>query len=416
MSEIVLIGVDGGATEVKAHAVACEGAAPHATFRLRPEAAARAYPRVAGFVPVPVAEQLARRDAALAAGHVGGAELARVLELAELEITQGDLWVRSAVEAIGAVARQCAVRRVLVGIGMPGLKTPDGRGICVINNGPRIPDYLRQLEASLAQAGVELSAPVAALGSDADYCGLGEEYAAEGAFRDVQNAYYIGGGTGIADALKLNGRLVPFDAAKAWIQKSWQMPSALGPTFERLVSAAALNQIHHRLSVSERPNAGEHAGPDRYPEQAACAGDPIAAASLRCAGLVLAELLFERITTIYEGRADVAHRGAAYARLDRNHPFRGTMLDHIVIGQRIGLLYGNPTYHAVFAVHVDAALAALLDRHANPALAAALLSRAGTADNPARCLRPGFLRASRLRAAPALGAAIAAAQAAAPTA
>ncbi len=38
-----------------------------------------------------------------------------------------------------------------IGMGMPGLKTADGRGICVINNGPRMPDFLLQFETGRAR-------------------------------------------------------------------------------------------------------------------------------------------------------------------------------------------------------------------------------------------------------------------------
>ena len=102
------------------------------------------------------------------------------------EDEQGAEWVHAACQAIVEVANTGPAGQVLIGMGMPGLKTPDGRGIEVINNGPRLPDYLDRLEQGLAAAGVQLLRPVAVLGSDADYCGLGEQHAAEGLFRDVE--------------------------------------------------------------------------------------------------------------------------------------------------------------------------------------------------------------------------------------
>jgi hypothetical protein len=457
VDNVLLIGADGGATEVKAHAVACDDLEAPRSFELRPESASRVYGRVAGFTPLPVSEQLAQRDAGRA-------------RLTATETKQGDGWVTAAAEAIGDVARQCGARRVLVGIGMPGLKTPDGRGINVINNGPRMPHYLDALETKLAAAGMELVAPIAALGSDADYCGLGEEYAADGLFRNVQNAYYVGCGTGIADALKLRGRLVPFDQAKSWIQKSWQMPSALGPTFEKLVSAASLNRVYANLvketerrsdevtggsesagrrrvggkaasavetdedtargavaqgqdnrtarravahgrseprSVSERNAVTSH-----YPEVAAIAGDPIAIAWLTTAALVLAELIFERLCTIRNGRAHAAHRGEAYAKLEPDHEYRGTLLDRVIIGQRVGQIYGEPTCRAVFGDRLDTYLAAMIAASSDERLAAATVVGGVQPTPPGkRGLKPSFVTASRLRAAPALGAAVAAVQA-----
>lgn len=410
--DVVLIGVDGGATEVKAHAVACDDLARPTSFMLRPESAARLYQTVTGFAPLPVAEQLRQREA----GRV---------EPSDAEVEQGKRWVAAAVEAVADVARQCGARRILVGIGMPGLKTPDARGICVVNNGPRIPDYLDAFTAGLSEVGLELAAPIAALGSDADYCGLGEEYAAEGRFRNVANAYYVGCGTGIADALKLRGRLVPFDAVQSWILKSWQIPSALGPTFERLVSAASLNRVYAHW----RPRGAADTAAGAYPEAAAAAGDPLAATWLAAATLVLAELVFERLDTIHGGRPEAPHRGSAYAGLDPAHEYRGTLLDRVVIGQRLGAVYADPRYRDVFAVPFERNLAAFIAASGKVELAAAYLEDdAGAVLSGAAApvsdgvepgapraprLRPGFVTASRLRAAPALGAAVAAAQAAA---
>jgi hypothetical protein len=429
LTDILLIGVDGGATEAKTHAVACDDLEKPSSFQLRPEHASRVYPRLSDFTSLPVAEQLAQRDAG-------------AINLTDKEVKQGRLYVKAASEAIVDVAQQCGGKRVLVGIGMPGLKTPDGRGINAMNNGPRIPDYLDALEKNLAAAGLELVSPVATLGSDADYCGLGEEYAADGLFRDVENAYYVGCGTGIADALKLRGKLVPFDAARSWIQKSWQMPSALGPTFEKLISASSLNRVYADLvegtkgrrdegtkgvaagapagrrsaaalrypeAVTEEARAcasGSKSAATQYPEAAAAAGEPIAIGWMDVAALVLAELILERLWTIKNGRADTPHRGEAYAKLDPNHQYRGTLLDRVIVGQRVGQIYGDAAYRRIFGDKIDAYLATMIAASGDEQLATTTV--VGGA-HPT--LRPRFIAASKLRAAPALGAAVAAAHA-----
>ena len=423
--DVLLIGVDGGATEVKAHAVSCDDLHQPSSFELRSESASRVYPRVADFAPLPVAEQLAQRDA----GNI---------KRMDPEIEQGRLYVHAATEAVVDVAQQCASKRVLVGIGMPGLKTPDGRGINAINNGPRIPDYLDDLEKDIVAAGVELASPVAALGSDADYCGLGEQYAADGLFRDVVNAYYVGCGTGIADAMKLHGKLVPFDHAKSWIQKSWQIVSALGPTFEKLVSAKSLNRVYADLiGATKRPSdeatkrsepeararanggvtkgtlacaSGSEPATMRYPETAAAAGSPAATAWMATAALVLAELVFERLWTIKNGRADAPHRGDAYAKLDPNHEFRGTLLDRVIIGQRVGEIYGDAAFHDFFGAKADGCLAALIAGSEDTEMCEAYLRYSAGPPSPAQ-LKPALVLSSKLRAAPALGAAVAAVRA-----
>ncbi len=413
---VLLIGVDGGATEAKAHAVACDDVANPTSFTLRSESASRVYARVVGFAPLPVADQLAQRDAG-------------VIMRADKELEQARLYVHAAAEAVIEVVKQCAAQRVLVGIGMPGLKTPNGRGINAINNGPRNPEYLDDLEQGIAAAGVELVSPIAALGSDADYCGLGEEYAADGLFREVENAYYVGCGTGIADALKLRGKLVPFDQAKSWIQKSWQIASALGPTFEKLVSASSLNRVYANLcrgtkarrhegtkdDVAAAPRGGRGAPtgttePSLHPEVPAAAGEPLAIAWMETAALVLAELIFERLWTIKNGRADAPHRGDAYAKLDPNHKYRGTLLDRVIIGQRVGEIYADVSFRGIFGAKLDGCLAALIDACGDDELAERYLKTGAKSSRPGS-LKPGFVQASRLRAAPALGAAVAAVRA-----
>lgn len=388
--DFVIIGIDGGATEVRAHQVYCARIAEADGFSLGTFNAARKYEMLAEFQPLPVTEQLRQRDAG-------------AIDLSAAEREQGTRWTAAAADCVMEIARAAGTQCVLVGMGMPGLKTPDGRGINVINNGPRIADFLDQLEERLRAAGIDLAAPIAALGSDADYCGLGEMYADGGLFRDVDNAYYMGGGTGIADAMKLRGKLVPFDEAKSWIQKSWQMPSYLGPTFEKLVSAKALNETYWALlppsSFKGEGRGGGSAAP-RFPEADALAGSSLASAHLGTAALVLAELLFERLHTIYAGRADAPHRGAAYEQLQKDHPFRGTVLDRIVIGQRIGQIYAGPQAWHEFAASVQSMLAGLIVSSRNLALF--------EQDLAGKTLRGELFRGSTLRAAPAIGAAVAA--------
>lgn len=375
-----LVGIDGGATEVKTHLVRLEGPPSAPLFHLGETSASRKYERVVGFRPVDVVEQLKQRGDP---------------DLTPSEKEQGRRYVEAAAQTVVEVARQAGTNQVLIGMGMPGLKTPDGRGIAVINNGPRIPDYLDDLDEALESAGITLVAPVSRLGSDADYCGMGEEYAADGLFRDVQNAYYLGGGTGIADAMKLRGQLVPFDEAKPWIQKAWQIPSCLGPTFEKLASALGLSTAYaNLLGIGMAALAREN----RYPEAEALKGDVLAESVLEGASLVLAELIFERMNTIKNGRADVPHRGQAYLELRGDHPYRGTLLDRIVIGQRVGNMYDEPRFADAFKRKLDRCLTRLILNSDDAELREHYLA----GDK----ICPGRLVASRLREAPAIGAAI----------
>jgi len=199
------------------------------------------------------------------------------------EREQGRHWVQAAVGSIVAVATQARRRRAVVGIGAPGLKTADGRGLAVVRNGPRIPSYAERVEEGVAAAGIELVRPIGPLTGDGDNCGRGEEVDRHGQFRDVANVYYIGGGTGLAEALKLRGRLVTFDAVRDWMPKAWQMTSERGRNFEDSLSTRGINAQYAADSGEPDP-----IDPDEFPEVRAEAGDVVADAVMKEAAVTLA--------------------------------------------------------------------------------------------------------------------------------
>ena len=90
-----------------------------------------------------------------------------------------------------------------------------------------------------------------------DYCGIGELYASDGSFQNTRNAYYLGGGTGAADALLLRGKLVPFDRIKPWMAKTWELKNHQELSLERFASASGfqfLYSVHSNIPI-ERLNA-----------------------------------------------------------------------------------------------------------------------------------------------------------------
>ncbi len=390
-TSVNLVGVDGGATKVHAVAVACDALHRPTTFSLIGAGACRVYQTAPGFIPRPFADQAAECDDR---GEI----------LSEAETRQGELWVEAAAEVVEEVAGQIGRGPLLLGICLPGLKTPDGRGISRINHGPRIPDYLSALEATLRRRGIALASPIAELGSDADYCGLGEQFASEGLFRGVDHAYYLGGGTGIAEALKLRGDLIPLDRAQAWMQKAWQMHSALGPRFEELVSVRAFNRIYANLL---RPQATVENGlpTASFPEDAALTGESVAVAWMETTAVVLAELIFDRLWTVKNGRADTPYRGMSYCSLNPDHEYRGILLDRVVVGQRSGRICADPHRGLLLRRRLESCLAGLIGGCGDVGLAGRYLDTAG--GDQAGALRPGFLAFSTLPSA-AVGAAVAA--------
>jgi len=182
-----------------------------------------------------------------------------------------------------------------ISIAMPGIKSNDKKGIQVMSNGPRLPDLCKKI-----QNVIEPSSNISNIESDSDMCAWGEEFAINGFFRDINNAYYMGGGTGIADGMKLNNQLLSFDSQSSWIAKTWELKSSNGSSIESLISMPAINSLSEKsvISISK----------------------------------ILALLIFERVRTIYEGWDN---QFIIERKIDKSHSYHGILLDRIVIGQRL---------------------------------------------------------------------------------
>lgn len=381
--DFLTIGIDGGATEAKAHQVIIKGTKEKPLFEIGKINASKKYPVIPNFKSVEIKQQLEERNS----GKVN---------LTEDEIKQGENIVKAFYEVIIEIVKKTKAKKVLIGIGMPGLKTDDKRGINCMANGPRQPFFLEKLEAKLAAAKIELVAPIPRLGSDADYCGIGEQYAADGMFKDVENAYYMGGGTGIADAMKLKKSLVPFDMTKEWMMKAWQIPSAFGVTFEKLGSAKSMNEFFKKY-VGVVSKKEEEKG--IYPEAEALKGDPLASFTLSVTASVLAELFFERINTLKNGRQELAYRGEAYLKLKTDHPYKGMVFDRLILGQRMGKLYEDKKFAKYFKKVLDSYLSAYIVKSKDKKLISHYL-------DANKNMKKNIIVASKLREAPAIGAAI----------
>lgn len=112
-------------------------------------------------------------------------------------------------------------RRIVLGICWPGQKTPDGRGVSVARNGPRIPAFLDELAPELARRGLELAAPIPRLASDGVTGALGERWSVTGELRDVRDALYFAGGSGLAEALLVADRVRALDEIEPPLPKAF---------------------------------------------------------------------------------------------------------------------------------------------------------------------------------------------------
>ena len=326
MEQITIIGIDGGATKVSAWEVIFD--TKKKAFCLGENHAEFKYSDIPGFIsgfsPIPVLKQIQERDA----GSINPTDDERQQEA---------VYVEACARTIEKIYKSTGEGSLLIGIGMPGLKTEDQRGIAVVANGPRMLNYSTLLEDRLKMAGIPLQAPIAHLGSDADYCGLGENYAEDGSFRPFSNAYYLGGGTGVADALKLKGKLLPLDQTKSWLAKTWEMQYADGRSLERFCSASGIQSIYADLSQSSVEALNQSA---IYPPQIAdraVQGDEAAVKTYEIVSDALALLLYERITSLYNGWAGLlSFMNGNRPALQKDHPFRGELFQKLIIGQRLG--------------------------------------------------------------------------------
>ena len=229
---------------------------------------------------------------------------------------------------------------ILMGIGMVGLKTKDLRGIGAIANGPRMPKFCMQLENALNKSNIHLHKPIQYIGSDADNCGIGEEYGKDGLFKDIQNAYYIGGGTGTADALKLKNELIPLDNISSWIAKTWEILNENNISMEQYTSLQGIQSIYS--SYSEIPI-------NRLCDESIYANEIFSraleneqAALLTCADITkyMSILIVERIETVFSGWQNKFELlNPKHSVLDNNHPYKNNLLERIIIGQGLGKLF-----------------------------------------------------------------------------
>ena len=380
----ILIGLDGGATKVSAWQIE-QTLKGFVLGSIHSEKTYSSFPPFnPEFTPVDIQTQLEEINSSIA--------------LTDSEQKQGQAFIHAFTDTISELSSD---EEIIIGIGMPGIKTTDGRGIAAMANGPRIPKFCDELEKALSEKSIKLAKPIHHLGSDADYCGLGEEYADTGLFKSVENAYYLGGGTGAADALKLEGNLIPLDETKSWLLKSWEMKNNDNIPLERYASAGGIQSIYSTYSGKSISSLNRDKIFPNIILDLADQGDEAATETFSDISFNLAELLFERIETIYsgwEGRFGFVNPNRETP--SSQHPFIGTTLDRIIIGQRLGTLLESSEGLGIFWEPFVYHLTQLINEsyHIDSIAKSAYLNK--------KQLNQNLIQISMLRDAPALGAGI----------
>jgi len=123
-----------------------------------------------------------------------------------------------------------------IGLCYPGLK--NHTGIVVMANGPRIPNLAHHIH------------PIKNILNDSDCCVTGELKSTIGMMQDTRNGIYIGGGTGIADGIILNGEILNL-INTVGVPRSWEINVSSNETVETLLSPAGIIKRYNDQNDAE---------------------------------------------------------------------------------------------------------------------------------------------------------------------
>ena len=116
-------------------------------------------------------------------------------------------------------------------------------------NGPRIPEFKKKISN------------VDNIFNDSDCCIIGEWKSTIGKMQNIKNGIYIGGGTGIADGLICDNKLIDFNEVKI-LKRSWELKAPGGLSVESMLSPKGIisnykklrNSNYTKLSSNENDN------------------------------------------------------------------------------------------------------------------------------------------------------------------
>ena len=152
------------------------------------------------------------------------------ISLSYEEINQSNVIIDTIVSSIKIIENH------KIGLCYPGLK--NHKGIVVMANGPRIPNLTHHIH------------PVKNILNDSDCCVIGELKSTIGMMQDTRNGIYIGGGTGIADGIILNGEILNL-INTVGVPRSWEINVSSNETVETLLSPAGIIKRYNDQNNAE---------------------------------------------------------------------------------------------------------------------------------------------------------------------
>ena len=221
MDNPLLLGLDGGATKILAQTCTID---PRSSLIIPKEEYHESNYRDShkfnsGFVPIDLVQQ--KKEAKK-----------NNYSFSEQEINQSTSIIDTIVKVILSSVKEKQISQI--GLCFPGIKTAHYDGISIMANGPRNINMLSMINKMLKPK-LDNSISIKTIYDDSECCVIGEWKSLIGKLRDCKNAIYIGGGTGIADGIILNNKIVERD-----IEKSWELIMPSGESVEQCLSLGGM--------------------------------------------------------------------------------------------------------------------------------------------------------------------------------
>ena len=221
MNNPLLLGLDGGATKILAQKCTID---PRSSLIIPKEEYHESNYRDShkfnsGFIPIDLAQQ--KKEAK-----------ENNYSFSEQEINQSASVIDTIVKVIESSAKEKNISKV--GLCFPGIKTANYDGISIMANGPRNINMLSMINKMLKPK-LDRKISIKTIYNDSECCVIGEWKSSIGKLRDCKNAIYVGGGTGIADGIILNNKIVDKD-----IKRSWELIMPSGESVEQCLSLGGM--------------------------------------------------------------------------------------------------------------------------------------------------------------------------------
>ena len=221
MNNPLLLGLDGGATKILAQTSTID---PRSSLIIPKEEYHESNYRDShkfnsGFIPIDLAQQ--KQEAK-----------ENNYSFSDQEINQSASVIETIVKVIESSEKEKKISKV--GLCFPGIKTANYDGISIMANGPRNINMLSMINKML-KSKLDNGISIKTIYDDSECCVIGEWKSSIGKLRDCKNAIYIGGGTGIADGIILDNKIVGRD-----IERSWELIMPNGESVEQCLSLGGM--------------------------------------------------------------------------------------------------------------------------------------------------------------------------------